>query len=167
MPLIDFTLPQGALTTEAKARVVDLLTGAVLRGEGPPDNEQTRSISWLHVHELPSEDVCVGGRPAERPRYRIEITLPQGSGLDGPGPDAANGRKALVQEVTDIILDAEGTPFTPEEALRIWVLIREIRDGYWGAMGTTLRMEEIAVFAHALSETEPAVVRDDEPLAAR
>lgn len=150
MPLTDFTFPKGALDQDARARAVDLLTGAILRGEGPPDNPQTRSISWMHVHELPIDCICVGGSPADRPRYRVEITLPEGTGLSGPGPDAANGRKALVREAAEIVLNAEGTPFSPEEALRVWVLIREIRDGCWGAMGTTLRMEEISAFAHEI-----------------
>jgi hypothetical protein len=38
---------------------------------------------------------------------------------------------------------------TPAESGRVWVQIREIRDGFWGGFGEVLRMEDIATYAGA------------------
>ena len=143
MPMMDLTYPEGALTPEARAEVIDKLTYALLRNEGATVNRQTLGMSWVYVHELPAAAVNVGGHPAVRPVYRLMVTVPQGTLLQGPGPVGTTSRRNLVKEATEIILAGEGTDFTPEESLRVFVLVREIDDGYWGGFGTTIRMEDI------------------------
>jgi phenylpyruvate tautomerase PptA (4-oxalocrotonate tautomerase family) len=147
MPMIDLTCTEGALEPEARAEAVEKLTAALLRNEGATDNEATRVMSWGFVHELPREAVNVGGRPAERPVYRLVITVPAGTLLHGPGPIGVQSRRNLVREATEILLEAEGTEFSPAEAGRVYCVIQEVADGFWGGLGTTFRIEDIVAFA--------------------
>ena len=147
MPMIDLTYPEGALEAEARAEAVEKLTAALLRNEGATDNEQTRAMSWTVVHELPAHALNVGGAPAERPVYRIAITVPAGTLLQGPGPVGAQSRRSLVREATEIVLAAEGTEYSDVEAGRVYCIVREVSDGYWGGLGTTFRMEDIVATA--------------------
>lgn len=148
MPMIDLTYPEGALEPEARAAAVEQLTAALLRHEGAADNEQTRAMSWAVVHELPAHAVNVGGAPAERPVYRVDVTVPAGTLLQGPGPVGSSSRRNLTREVTEILLAAEGAEYSDVEAGRVYCIVREVSDGYWGGMGTTFRMEDIAAAAN-------------------
>jgi len=147
MPMIDLTYPEGALGADARAEAVEKLTAALLRHEGAADNEQTRAMSWTLVHELPPHALNVAGAPAERPVYRVLVMVPEGTLLQGPGPVGATARRNLVREVTEILLAAEGTPYSEVEAGRVYCLVREVSDGYWGGMGTTFRIEDIVATA--------------------
>ena len=53
MPMIDLTLPAGALQPSALTTLVEDLTTIVLRWEGVADNPATRAMAWAFVHELP------------------------------------------------------------------------------------------------------------------
>jgi phenylpyruvate tautomerase PptA (4-oxalocrotonate tautomerase family) len=147
MPMIDLTYPEGALDAERRAEAVERLTAALLQHEGAADNEQTRAMSWTVVHELPAGSLNVGGTPAERPVYRVMITVPEGTLLQGPGPIGTHSRRNLVREVAEALLAAEGTEYSDAEAGRVYCLVREISDGYWGGMGTTFRIEDIVATA--------------------
>jgi phenylpyruvate tautomerase PptA (4-oxalocrotonate tautomerase family) len=166
MPMIDLTYPEGALGAEQRADAVERLTAALLQHEGAADNEQTRAMSWTVVHELPAAALNVGGTPAERPVYRVMITVPEGTMLQGPGPIGTHSRRNLVREVAEILLAAEGTEYSDVEACRVYCLVREIDDGYWGGMGTTFRIEDIVATATpeapqtAVSERARAAIGD-------
>lgn len=147
MPMIDLTYPEGALDEEARGEAVEKLTAALLRHEGAPDNEQTRAMSWTVVHELGADAINVGGTPAERPVYRVVITVPAGTLLHGPGPVGAQSRVNLVREATEILLAAEGTEYDDVQAGRVYCIVREVSDGYWGGMGAIFRMEDIVATA--------------------
>jgi phenylpyruvate tautomerase PptA (4-oxalocrotonate tautomerase family) len=147
MPMIDLTCPAGALEPAQRAEAVERLTAALLQHEGANDNEQTRAMSWTVVHELPAGALNVGGTPAERPVYRVMITVPEGTLLQGPGPIGTQSRRNLVREVAEILLAAEGTEYSDAEAGRVYCIVREVNDGYWGGMGTTFRMEDIVATA--------------------
>jgi phenylpyruvate tautomerase PptA (4-oxalocrotonate tautomerase family) len=147
MPMIELTYPEGALGTEERTEAVERLTAALLRHEGATDNEQTRAMSWTVVHELPPHALNVGGAPAERPIYRVMITVPAGTLLQGPGPVGTAARRNLVREAAEILLAAEGTEYSDAEACRVYCLVGEVSDGYWGGMGTTFRIEDIVATA--------------------
>lgn len=148
MPMIDFTYPRGALSPEARATAVARLTEALLRHEGASDNEATRMMSRALVHELPEECVFVGGEPVDQPTYRVVLIVPEGTLLHGPGPVGTASRRALNREVAEIVLEAEGTPYSDVEAARVFCLVQEVADGFWGGMGTIFRMEDIVAFAN-------------------
>jgi phenylpyruvate tautomerase PptA (4-oxalocrotonate tautomerase family) len=154
MPLIDLTLPSGALDRAATAELVQGLTAALIQHEGAPDNERTRAMTWVLVHELPPGTFHVGGTAVERPVYRVAVTVPEGTLLHGPGPFGTSGRSSLVRDVTDLVLSAEGGTPTASDRGRVYCTITEIKDGYWGALGETITMTDIASIAGGDAETE-------------
>jgi phenylpyruvate tautomerase PptA (4-oxalocrotonate tautomerase family) len=139
VPLIELFIPEGALEPDTRDRLVEDLTTTLLRWEGAPDNEVSRSISWGYVTEVAAGRQYVGGRPLNggEPRYRLKITVPAGA-LD-------DRRKAgLVEDATKLILAAEGGPDNEAAAFRVWVMIREVTDGNWGGAGRIFRLRDIA-----------------------
>jgi phenylpyruvate tautomerase PptA (4-oxalocrotonate tautomerase family) len=155
MPIIDLTYPEGALEPAARAEAVEKLTAALLRHEGATDNEATRVMSRAFVHELPADAVNVGGRPAPRAVYRVVLTVPAGTLLHGPNPFAAQARRNLVREATEILLEAEGTQFSATDAGRVFCLIHEVADGNWGGLATIFGMEDIVAFANPEAPQTP------------
>ena len=148
MPMIDLFMPEGALEPDARAEAVERLTQALLRHEGAPqDNRYVEAMAWTLVHEMPREAFNVAGRPADRPFYRVMVTVPEGTLLQGPGLIGTQARKNLVREVTEILLEAEGTEYSDVESGRVYCLIQEIEDGYWGGVGSTFRMADIVATA--------------------
>jgi phenylpyruvate tautomerase PptA (4-oxalocrotonate tautomerase family) len=146
MPMIDLTLPEGALEPDARAKAVEKLAVALLRHEGAVDNQRSRALSWQFVHEIPADALSVGGAPTGVPFYRVRITVPSGTLLHGPGPVGAAARENLIREVTEILLEAEGGEKGSADAGRIWVIIDEISDGFWGGLGVPFYMRDIADF---------------------
>ncbi len=145
MPMIELTYPEGALAADARDRLVEEVTGTLLKWEGAPDNEVARSIAWAYVDERPSGFFHVGGRPPAEPRYRVRLTVPEGA-LD-------DERKAgVVAEITRQVLAAEGAADDPENAARVWVLISEVPDGNWGGAGRIFRLRDIAELIGATPE---------------
>jgi phenylpyruvate tautomerase PptA (4-oxalocrotonate tautomerase family) len=146
MPMIDLTLPKGALSEQAKQDLMAQLTHTLLKWEGAkPDNEAAQSIAWTFLHE--PELVTVAGRPAQEPRYRVFVGVPQGSLGD-------EEKQGMVAEVTEQVLRAESPDEepTPDAAMRVWVIIDEIADGTWGGFGRIFRLEDILAFAGASDE---------------
>ena len=56
MPIFEVTYPEGALSSDARSKLMEDLTTALLRAERAPDTEFFRSITWSYVHELPQGD---------------------------------------------------------------------------------------------------------------
>src|SRR5215207_6834636 len=148
MPMIDFTYPEGALEADALATAIDRLTESLLRNEAATDNERIRAIAWAFVHAQPSGTIYSGGRTAELPYYRVQLTVPAGTLVHGPGPFAAQARAQLFREVAEIVLDAEGSPHTDANLSRVWSFLREVPDGFWGGLGSAFHMRDIAGFAN-------------------
>src|SRR4051812_38180434 len=143
MPMMDLTMPEGALTADARTALVDELTTVLLRAERAPDTDFFRSITWAFVHELPEGCVLSAGRPVERPVVRLEGTTPQGA-LSDPR------RAELVSEATRVICDALGHAGT--DAKRVWVICHEIPEGSWGAGGDVVRFQALRDAAAAARE---------------
>src|SRR3977135_2249681 len=107
MPMIDLTLPAGALQRSTLTTLVEDLTTTVLHWERVADNPAPRAMAGGFVHEPPRGGVKVGGKPAELPIYRVFLTVPQGlPGITGPLNEQR--RNALVREVSELVLTAEG-----------------------------------------------------------
>ena len=157
MPQIELTVPRGALTDAALDDLMGELTTTLLRWEGAPaDSAAAKEVSWGFVHEIAPERTYHGGAnaAAEAPRYRVDVTVPQGA-LD-------DAKKAgLVGDVTKLVLAAEGTD-DPAASMRVWVIVSEVPDGNWGGAGRVWRLRDIAKFVMAgdaaVPDAEPASV---------
>jgi phenylpyruvate tautomerase PptA (4-oxalocrotonate tautomerase family) len=150
MPLMDLTYPAGAIDQDARAGLAEELTTVLLRAERAPDTDFFRSITWLHVHELAAGDVLAAGGPvADKPTFKLDVTVPQGALSE-------RRKQELVSEATRALSAAAGIPAS--ESLRIWVLIREVPEGNWGAAGNVVHFEHLRSLAAAEREraAEPA-----------
>jgi len=133
MPMLELTYPEGALEPDVRASLVDDLGRTLVRWEGAPDTEFFRQATWVYLDERPAWAINRAGVPAEPPVFRLAVTVPSGA--------LSERRKAgLVEEVTKLILDAEGSD---GDTQRVWVQIHEIPDGNWGALGQIIRFEQL------------------------
>jgi phenylpyruvate tautomerase PptA (4-oxalocrotonate tautomerase family) len=137
VPLLDVTIPEGALAPDAEDALLAELTDVLLREEGAdPSNPVARSIAWVYLHR-PAK-VFVAGAPAEKPVYRATASAPEGQWDD-------ERRSSLVKAVTEAILRAEGTTDpTPADLGRVWVFPYDVPDGTWGGAGQIARLRDIA-----------------------
>ncbi len=147
MPIIELTYPQGALDPEARTKLGDDLTSALLRAERAPETEFFRNVTWVYVNEMPEGCLLQAGRPVEKPTFRVTVTTPEGALSD-------RRRKELVESATQLVRDAAGIP--EEEALRVWVLCREIAEGSWGAGGQVIEFQALKATAAAEREKTEA-----------
>ena len=145
MPMIDVTYPEGALDDDARTKLVDDLTTALLRAERAPDTEFFRNITWVYVHELPQGTVLAAGRPVEEPTFRLDVTTPEGALSE-------RRRKEMVEEATRLVLEAAG--LGQEDSMRVWVLLHEVPEGQWGAGGQIIHFQQLV--AAAKQEREKA-----------
>jgi phenylpyruvate tautomerase PptA (4-oxalocrotonate tautomerase family) len=145
MPKLDLTIPEEALSDEARAELPGRLAATILRAEGAPDTEFFRSITWVHLHELPAGAFNTADGVAEEPRAVLDVTVPQGALND-------RRRAGLVEEATEVVLDVTG--WGPDAGLRVWVIVHEVPEGYWGAGGQIVRFEQLR--ERAVSERKAA-----------
>ena len=144
MPKLDLTIPADALSEDAKQHLTRELGATLLHWEGAPDTEFFRSITWGHLHELPAEAIQTPDGTAE-PHAVLEVTVPEGA--------LSDRRKAgLVEDATKLILDAMG--WGPEAGVRVWVMIRDVPDGNWGAAGQVVQFAQLREAANAEREQE-------------
>ena len=103
MPMIEVTYPKGAIAPDARPELLEELATKLLAAEKAPDTEFFRSITWVYANEIDVEDLAVGGRPDGEPRFRVQITVP-----DGALSDRRKG--ILVDSVNEAVLGAAGRP---------------------------------------------------------
>ena len=138
MPKIDLTFSAGALSPEAKAELPGKLAATLLKWEKAPDTEFFRSISWTHVHELAPDSTHDANGPDAPAHFVIDVTTPQGALSD-------RRRAELAKEMTEQVLEAAG--LTPDDGIRVWVLMHEVPEGSWGAGGAVIRFEQLRAAA--------------------
>jgi phenylpyruvate tautomerase PptA (4-oxalocrotonate tautomerase family) len=144
MPKLDLTIPADALPEDARGELARRLGATLLHWEGAPDTEFFRSITWAHVHALPTEAIQTPDGAAE-PHAVVDITVPSGA--------LSERRKAgLVEDITKNVLEATG--WGAEAGVRVWTLIHEVPDGNWGAAGQVVRFEQLVAAAKAEREDE-------------
>jgi phenylpyruvate tautomerase PptA (4-oxalocrotonate tautomerase family) len=155
MPMVELTTTRGALDDGAKQRLAAELSTIALELEAAPladfsDDPHMQALSWCFDNE---QDVFVGGRPHPKPIYRVTVTIPEGApGVFGPL--AQRGREKLVKRVTAAVLAAEGSEETMVEAHRVWVHLRQITDGHWGAFGEVFTLADAAAYGTQADEPE-------------
>jgi len=136
MPMIHLSLPAGVLSAQGRGELLKSLPRTLLKWEGAPDTAFFRAQAWCRVEEV--ADGAFTALEDDLARFRVDVTVPEG-GL-------SERRKAgLVTEVTEQILAAAG--LTAADALRVWVLIHEQREGTWGAAGNIVKFKELAALA--------------------
>jgi phenylpyruvate tautomerase PptA (4-oxalocrotonate tautomerase family) len=147
--MIDVTLPEGALTEEQRNTLGERLTNTILEWEGAAEIPFSRQITLVYFDERPAGSIYVAGEQAAEPRYRVLVTIPEGSIKD-------DERKAgLVEDVTKDILEVDGAQ-GDEASFRVWVFIHEVPDGHWAGAGRIFRLRDIVALARSGGETVPA-----------
>ena len=140
MPRVELTYTAGALSDDAKQELPPQLAESMLRWEGAPDTEFFRAISWVHLHELPAGAAFTADGPAELSQFVVDVSVPQG-GL------SERRKGGLVEEFTKLIREAAG--LAEDEAIRVWVLVHEIAEGFWGGGGQIIHFELLRAAAKA------------------
>src|SRR5215217_4711787 len=135
--MIDVTLPEDALTDEQRSALADRLTTTILKWEGAADIPFSRQITLVYFDERRAGSIYVAGELAADPRYRVLVTIPEGSITD-------DERKAgLVEEITRDVLEFDGGAGGDAAAMRVWVFIHEVPDGHWAGAGRVFRLRDI------------------------
>jgi phenylpyruvate tautomerase PptA (4-oxalocrotonate tautomerase family) len=149
VPMIDVTLPEGALSEEQRNALGERLTNTILKWEGAAEIPFSRQITVVYFDERAPGSVYVAGEQETQPRYRVLITIPEGSIKE-------DERKAgLVEEVTRDVLEVGGDT-SNEASFRVWVFIHEVPDGHWGGAGQIFRLRDIVKLARSGGEAVPA-----------
>ena len=137
MPMIDVTIPEGALKPDAEARLIKELGDILIGHEGfDPANKVAQGVTVVFLHRPAA--VYVAGQPSPSPRYRIVPTVPEGQYTEA-------SRAALVKDVTDAVVRAAGGAFE-DVAPQVWVFPTEIPDGQWGSRGIIRPLPDIQAF---------------------
>src|SRR4051812_41368022 len=141
-------MPAGALDAGTRASLVDRLGETLLRWEGAPATDFFKSIMWVHVHDLPADAVNAAGRPVDEPHFRIDVTVPEGALSE-------RRKEGAVKELTEAVTEAAG--IAQADALRrVWVIVREVPDGNWGAGGQVVRFAQLRELAEQERSRQPA-----------
>ena len=139
MPRLDLTITEGALSEEARGELPGRLAATLLNWEGAPDTEFFRSISWAHLHELPAETIQTPDGVAA-PHAIVDVTVPEGALSE-------RRRAGLIEDATKQVLESTG--WGDEAAVRVWVIVNEVPDGFWGAGGQIIRFAQLREAAKA------------------
>lgn len=141
------------MSDQARDRLTSDLPQTLLRWEGAPDTDFFREITWTYFHELSADRIVVNGRPAApaRARYKVDITVPEGALSE-------RRRDGLIADVTSLVLDACEPGERPVDAsMRVWVLVHEQPDGWWGAAGVSVQFAQLRQFAAEQRNSEKQV----------
>ncbi len=137
MPIIDITIPEGALDEKIKAALPAKLGQIALGYEGLSGSRFAEAFTWVYTHELPATHVTqVSGSPA-KPIYRVRLTTLRNL-LDD------ESKKQLGADIARAVYDAEGSPWDEQEAHnRIWIFFDDVREGDWIVGSRVNRLQEL------------------------
>jgi phenylpyruvate tautomerase PptA (4-oxalocrotonate tautomerase family) len=142
MPFVEvYSSASTSLSEEKRKEISERLVSEVMEGEGAPDNENTRSLSWLVWHE--PKLWSIGGRSVqagERPFYAVRVSMPAASVDD-------KKKAEVVRRVTNVLAEADDDPDRFFQAPPVsFVLINEVPEGNWGSAGMIFRFEDVVSF---------------------
>ena len=143
MPMLELTYPKGAIPSDAREELLEELATKMLEAERAPDTEFFRSITWVYASEIEPEMLAVGVRPGGEPRFRVQVTVPEGALSD-------RRKGILVDSFNQAVLRAAG--LDESQGIRVWTVIREVPDGNWGAAGQQVRYQQLVEAATAERE---------------
>lgn len=136
MPFIQITLPQQALSDEQKNTLAQQATDCLLKLEGMEHNSKAKMLSWLSFNEYPKGGFFIGGKLNDKPHYKFDITVFANTLQE-------DHKSRLTAELTELVLNLEGTDHNLLNAARIWVLFHEIKDGNWGGAGQIYHLPQL------------------------
>jgi phenylpyruvate tautomerase PptA (4-oxalocrotonate tautomerase family) len=149
MPWINLTLRCGALPRSAQHAVMAKLTEILMWWEKVPDTPTARSIMKGWVYEVAEDADYSAGSPAhEKPFYFVEIRIPINR-LD------LLAKQGLIRDFTRVVLEAENSANTPENARRVWVTINELKPEDWGIGGHTDWLRDYTSALDAVGDYQP------------
>jgi phenylpyruvate tautomerase PptA (4-oxalocrotonate tautomerase family) len=141
VPLVQVFTPTGAVSKETRDEISGELLAEVMRAEGAPYNAAAKEISWLLWHEVDAwwvgDDRVSDAGP---PRYLVRVAVPAAS------MDSDAKRAEIVQRATAVMAKSEDDPSRLEREPAAWVLIDEVPEGNWGALGQVVRYNDIRGF---------------------
>lgn len=147
MPTITVTAPKGALDKAVRDALMKRLSDTLLKWEGADvSSPVAQSIAWTYYNEAPADGFYVGGVATSDPRFKIDVTTPQGALTE-------DTRGELAKEIGEIVEDMTGAAGA---GLNHWVLFHEINDGAWAAAGRIVRRADIAAILKASAATQAA-----------
>jgi phenylpyruvate tautomerase PptA (4-oxalocrotonate tautomerase family) len=145
MPVVRLSYPKGALTRAQKQQLAEELTQVVLDAEVDAITDSGRAVTVIQFLEADADDWAVGGvlrSATESPpnHFLVDVIVLQGL-LEG------ERRRDTHRRIAEAFQHACGGPGgDPVLALRVWVLIHEVREGSWGAAGGTVSALDVAQF---------------------
>ena len=139
MPLMELTYQEGALSPEARDQLVEDLTTNLLKAEGAPNTEFFRSVTWVLINERPAA-LTYAGDKSDAGVVKLDVVTPEGALND-------ERREQMIQAGTATLREAFG--IADEDALKVWVLCRDVGDGGWGAGGNVVHYKQLVEIAKA------------------
>ncbi|WP_372573633.1 tautomerase family protein [Ruegeria jejuensis] len=126
--MVELTLTEDSLSPEALDDLMHKATKTLMWWEKLPDEPEARKIAWSMVNQLPKAHFFVGGRPAEKPRYRFRVHTIQGL-------MSQRAKQGVMRDLTKLALEAEGAAMDLDNMSRVWVIFREYSRDDWGIAG--------------------------------
>jgi len=124
--MVDLYYPSGALSQDAKDKLLANLAATCLKWEGIDVTEGAHSIAWVYLHEVPRGNIAAGGKPLTQAVYRVHVNVMVGF-MD------YERIEGMAEEVTRAVLEADGTPGNGEG--RVFVIVNEVPSGTWAVDG--------------------------------
>lgn len=143
MPLIDIYIPSGALNQEQQDELANALLQSLMHCDHAIGNPRAQSINWVYVHEHPAEKLYVAGQARAKPHYRIEVTVMEGM-------MSQEVKELVARDMTQSVLQVEGTADNPMNASRIWVLFHDMPEGGWASAGRVYRLQDLMNYIQGL-----------------
>ena len=138
MPMIDVYAAEG--TFPDPHTLARDLSAAVMRWEQVPDLPLFASNTAAFIHDM--DAAAISNVAGDGNYVRVQVLTPVGV-LD------RDKQLGVVEELTDIVVDAAGDPTLRE---RTWVLLTESPEGGWGIAGHANTNADIAAAARAALE---------------
>jgi phenylpyruvate tautomerase PptA (4-oxalocrotonate tautomerase family) len=136
MPMIDLTYVRGSLDDQALGRLTDELVTALLRAERAPDTPFLRDNTLVYLHALDPAAQSVGGRGPGTPRFRVEMTVFEGT-------LSQDRKERLAADLHAAVCTAAGIDLEGPRALHVWTLIHEVPEGNWAGGGKIIYHRQV------------------------
>ncbi|PWN86760.1 hypothetical protein FA10DRAFT_199374 [Acaromyces ingoldii] len=155
MPMCDIFLPSGCFKAEVETKLVstvsDLIVDHEIRrwseligGDTTVIKEAAGRIAWMFVHHF--DNMYVASAQTSLPHYKFVITIPEGTIDDRFAP-------AISRDIFSALKEAEGEASRGLSA-RVWIIIREVKDGMWCAGNRPMPLQTMKDFLENESKTK-------------